>query len=166
MRGTPTLLEAAALDAQEHGVLGQLEPMLLKAAQYFFEEDDVLPDHLGLYGLLDDAYLAQRYLLGASELHEKVGGAPLLGAQLRPSVDVVRQWIGDDEASLLDQMVSGDVRRLQWKGALVAGALGLVAWQVLSGFSGGGDSGAGSWGNSWESETSRMAAGLGISTPW
>lgn len=166
VRGTPDLIQAAALDAEQHGVLMQVQPMLNTAAQYFFIDYDVIPDHLGLYGLLDDAYLAQKYLLSASELHERVGGAPLLGETLRPSIEVVRQWIGPAQADTLDQMVAQDVRNLKWKGALVAGALGLVAWQVLSSFGGGTDDGAGSWGNSWESETSRMAAGLGISTPW
>ena len=166
VRGTPDLLELAGIEAETNGALEQMQPLLNEAAMYFVEPDDLIPDHLGLYGLLDDAYLVQRFLLTASEHHQAEHGTPLLGEGLRPAVGVVRQWIGDEAADQLDAKVDTDVAKFPWAGVLVGAALGLGAlWLVGKALSGGGDptGGVGSWGNSHEAEMARLGASMGVS---
>lgn len=162
VRGTPDLIEAAADEANAHDQFDAVDEVLDTALNYFLDADDVIPDHLGLYGLLDDAYLAQKYLLTMSEQHQERFGEPLLGEQLRPAVDVVRQWIGEDDAATLDAKVEQQVASFPWAGALVLGALGIGAALLVKGlFSGGG--GGGSWGSSYEAQVAQFGAENGVS---
>jgi len=168
VRGTPDLIEAAADQALEADQFDAVEAVLTQAMEYFIDPNDVIPDHLGLYGLLDDAYLAQKYLLTMSEQHEQRFGEPLLGDQLRPAVAVVRNWIGADDADVLDQLVQQKAEAFPWAGALVLGALGIGAALLVKGlFSGGGGGGGASWGNSFEDQVAQFGAENGISlNPW
>lgn len=174
VRGTPDILELAGIEADEHGVLETLSPLLEQSVQYFFDDQDLIPDHLGVYGMLDDAYLVQRFLLTASDEHQAAHGTPLLGDGLRPAIDVVRQWIGDAAADQLDAKVAADAQQFNWKGLAVGVALGAGAlWLLGKAFSGGAGGsydatgGPGAWGNSYESEMARMGASMGVSLdPW
>lgn len=168
VRGTPDLLELAGIEAESHGVLAKMRPLLDVSVSYFLDEEDLIPDHLGLYGLLDDAYLTQKFLLSASEAHEEDHGIALLGEGLRPAIGVVHQWIGDEAAGTLDSKVAADVEQFDWTDALVLGALGVGAlWLVSKALSGGKDDREGSWGNSYEAEMARMGASMGVSlNPW
>lgn len=167
VRGTPDLLELAGIEAEANGTLDQMEPLLDQSVWYFMDTDDVIPDHLGLYGLLDDSYLVQKFLLTASERHQEQHGVELLGESLRPAVGLVRQWIGDEAADQLDAKVEADAASFPWGGVLVGAALGLGAlWLVGKALSGGGGDptgGVGSWGNSHEAEMARLGASMGVS---
>ncbi len=155
VRATGSYVDAAAAEAIALGIEEYVGPLLLQAADYFLAPIDLIPDAGGLLGLLDDAYLAQRYLVGISVAHQQITGTPLLGHQLDAATAVVRGVIGEPLATRLDEAVAADVH------AIATRALNdrAAATPSLTG-------GPGSWGGSWEDEMSRMGAECGISINW
>lgn len=155
VRATGGLIDAAADEAIALGIEEYIGPILVQAATYFLAPIDLIPDAHGLLGLIDDAYLAQRYLVGISAAHQQIAGTPLLGGQLDAATAVVRGVIGEPLATQLDQAVAADVH------AVVAQAINdqAAASQSLTG-------GPGSWGGTFEDEMSRMGAECGISINW
>ncbi|MHC4946816.1 MAG: hypothetical protein ACYTG1_00945 [Planctomycetota bacterium] len=157
------LLEACAVAGRQAGVAPFVEPILEAAARYFLEPQDFIPDHAGLYGLLDDAYLARRLMAEISELYRQHTGMPLLPVDLGADNLVIRSIIGEPLASTLDQTVAQTIQ-----GAIVqhnlAQLYGHGATLDLGGQSPTG--GPGSWGGSFEDEITRVGAECGISINW
>ena len=155
--GTPELLSAAAFEASDFDILQTIEPLLVRCADYFLEESDLIPDKLGVYGLLDDAYLAQTFLWGISVTHEQQTGIPLLGTYLAGANAKVRAFIGNTIATQLDEVVIHDL-----EAAAVQARIAELARHPRT--MGSGASGErGSWGSAWEDEMARSAAKLGVS---
>jgi uncharacterized membrane protein YkvA (DUF1232 family) len=67
VESAPVLLEAARAAAANAGVLDQLRPLFDAATAYFLEPNDLIPDALGLVGVVDDAYLAYALISAASQ---------------------------------------------------------------------------------------------------
>lgn len=155
VRVTGSLIDAAGHEAIALGIGDYVGPLLLQATNYFLTPLDLIPDTYGLYGLIDDAYLAQRYLVGVSFAHQQITGTPLLGGQLEAATSVVRGVIGEPLASQLDRAVAADVHAVATQAITDQNA----ASQSLTG-------GPGAWGNSFEDEMSRMGAECGISINW
>ncbi|MBI4499940.1 MAG: hypothetical protein HY700_02145 [Gemmatimonadetes bacterium] len=51
----PAIIEATEAAARRAGLLTEVTGFLQAGEQYWFEPHDVFPDHLGLFGLLDDS---------------------------------------------------------------------------------------------------------------
>ncbi|MDJ0643598.1 MAG: YkvA family protein [Erythrobacter sp.] len=108
---TDTVELIAACDAVAPGagvgpVAGQI---LVGAAQYFFEPNDLVPDSEGLLGLLDDAYLANRYIARLSELYQAETGMALLDTGLDNLSDAIRALLGPQIIAALDQMAEAGI---------------------------------------------------------
>ncbi len=58
----PALMEDLWYQLQGHGALQRFRPIFDAMFHYWEQADDVVPDHLGLVGLSDDAYLTKRLL--------------------------------------------------------------------------------------------------------
>lgn len=103
----PALLEALHQAAKKEGVEASVTQILSSAEQYFLTPVDFIPDHLGLVGLMDDAYLAHMLVQRVSEQHERDTGAPLLTLPVDLSrVNlVIRNLIGEPMATQLDGAV-------------------------------------------------------------
>jgi hypothetical protein len=159
---TVDLIETCANAASQVGLGEFVAPILNGAAQYFMTPQDYLPDHTGLYGLLDDAYLARCLISQVSDLYRQQMGVPLLPFDIHPDQlrQVVRALIGEPVATQLDQVVANTIHQ-----ALIQHLNGLYAQQArtLPVQSGSRTGGPGSWGNNFESEIARQAAELGIS---
>jgi uncharacterized membrane protein YkvA (DUF1232 family)/nucleoside 2-deoxyribosyltransferase len=106
VRQVPDLLEAIAAAARQAGIFSAVSPMLDTAEQYFLSPVDVIPDHLGLIGLIDDAYLAHSLMQAVSDHHRQITGAPLLSTDLSVANAQVRDLIGEPHASQLDGIVA------------------------------------------------------------
>lgn len=104
--GTPDIMDAAYAAAKKQGVLGPIQPIFDTAFQYWATGHDYIPDHLGLIGLTDDAYLTRMLLESVSNIHRQRTGAPLLGLDLGPPNRVMRGLIGEPVASQLDAVVA------------------------------------------------------------
>lgn len=78
VEGVPILLEAATAAAQRAGAQRPLQPLFDAAVAYFHDPNDLIPDSLGLLGVLDDAYLALALVSAASQRCFDVAGRHLI----------------------------------------------------------------------------------------
>jgi uncharacterized membrane protein YkvA (DUF1232 family) len=126
VRETPDLMDQAFHAAQQAGVLNQLQPILDQCFNYWAEPSDFVPDHLGLIGIADDAYLTRMFLESASSLQAAQSARPLLSVDLAPANRVMRGLIGEPIATALDTTV----------GQSIAGQVIQAGLQQLTGFGG------------------------------
>ncbi len=154
---TADLLDACAFASQRAGVAPQVMPLLEFVGRYFLNTQDYIPDSFGLYGLLDDAYIAKNLLVQISAVFQQYTGYPLLQIALDGDNALVRTIIGEPLASTLDQdvantlhtaIVQQQVSQLYGHGTLNVGSR---------------TGGPGSWGGCIEDEIARLGAECGIS---
>jgi uncharacterized membrane protein YkvA (DUF1232 family) len=161
VRDTVDLLEACSMAANQAGIGALVDPILAVATQYFLQPLDFIPDEAGLYGLLDDAYLARSLIAQVSELYRHRTGVPLVPFDLVPDNVTVRAVIGEPVATQLDRTVAGTLQNAVVQQSL-AGLYGhnstLNGFEHLSA-----TGGPGSWGGCVEDEIARLGAECGIS---
>jgi hypothetical protein len=75
------------------------------AVAYWDEPDDLVPDELGVLGLLDDAYFSLRMLQLVSARLREESGQTLVADDLSALDDVVRDIIGERLIEVLDELV-------------------------------------------------------------
>lgn len=97
----------AAADREKERAL--VAPLMHTASKYFLETEDLIPDSYGLLGLLDDAYLAHRFIIRVSEEVEKDKGFPLLDDTRAETAPTIRAILGEEIARKLDEKVEMDV---------------------------------------------------------
>lgn len=97
------LIEESAGNA---GALDDVQPILDACEEYFLAEDDIIPDHLGLVGLVDDAYLTHSLLQAFADKYKTYSGTSLLPLESHKDNAFVRRLIGEPFASILDEHVS------------------------------------------------------------
>jgi uncharacterized membrane protein YkvA (DUF1232 family) len=104
----PALLEAVAAAAEEAGVSRDVFPILQAAEQYFLAPFDFIPDHLGLLGLMDDAYLTHKLIQGVADNYRNQTGKVLLPLPMDlTKVNMAfRNLIGEPLATQLDGAVA------------------------------------------------------------
>lgn len=108
----PALMAAIEEDASANGTLSDVQPILDAAEDYFLAPDDVIPDHYGLVGLLDDAYLAHALIEVVSERCESQAGQPLLSAEAHDVNAFIRRLMGEPFIGILDEYLSTTVASL------------------------------------------------------
>jgi uncharacterized membrane protein YkvA (DUF1232 family) len=101
----PELIESLHDAAGEAGIAAQVEPVLETAQHYFLDPDDVLPDHHGVLGLLDDMYLALSVIHAVSEEQRHRAGQPLMDADLSDLIDAVRPLFTGTRRVALDDRI-------------------------------------------------------------
>ncbi len=103
----PILLDQINSAAKKTGISNQITPILEAAEQYFLNPLDIIPDHLGLLGLVDDAYLTQSLIQALSDKYRAQTGGTLLPVELTTVNQFIRSLIGEPQASMLDAAVQG-----------------------------------------------------------
>ncbi len=93
----------------QSGLQGSAGPLLHIAAGYFMSPEDLIPDQNGLFGLLDDAYLAVRFMARLSEVYSAQAGIALFDVSLDEKSPVIRKLIGEPLASNLDTVVENGI---------------------------------------------------------
>ena len=154
---TVDLLDACAFASQQVGVAQQVMPLLGLSEQYFLNTQDYIPDSYGLYGLLDDAYIAKSLLVQISAVFQQYTGYPLLNIALDGDNALVRVIIGEPLASTLDQEVANTLQN-----AIVQQQVNQMQGQHTLDV-GSRTGGPGSWGGCIEDEIARLCAECGIS---
>jgi molybdopterin converting factor small subunit len=101
----PDLLDAANDVAREAGIESQVKPVLKIAEQFFLQPPAILTGHIGLDGLLDEAYLAHRLVEEVNDLYIKHFGQPLIPADTTVANLIAHQLIGEKFANQLDEAV-------------------------------------------------------------
>jgi len=105
VRSVPELLASASASAVGTPVEAIMEKVMAAAITYWDEPDDLVPDELGVLGLLDDAYFSLRLLQMVSDRLREESGQTLVADDLSALDDVVRDIIGDELADVLDELV-------------------------------------------------------------
>jgi uncharacterized membrane protein YkvA (DUF1232 family) len=107
----PELFQHLRDAAEEAGIGSQVEPVLEMAQHYFLDPDDVLPDHHGVLGLLDDMYLALSVIHAVSEAQRQRSGQPLMDADLSDLIDAVRPLFTGQRLEALDRRIEQALAR-------------------------------------------------------
>jgi len=120
IKAVPGILEDGLRAAERAGVKEELEPLIELAAGYWEWEDDLIPDRLGLLGLLDDAYLTLRLLERfAADRRDSTETSPW-ERRLAPFNRQMAVLLGDELAARLDQEVEAALRQSELQVAIVA----------------------------------------------
>jgi len=115
----PALLDRMQQIAKEQGIQEHVEPILNAAVEYFTAPEDVIPDRLGLLGLLDDAYVAHCLLQSVSDHYQAQSGFAMLSVDMTEANRIVRALIGEPHASLLDAGVSEEIETPEIENSLL-----------------------------------------------
>jgi len=98
----PTLLEQVRSAAAKAGVGSSVAPIIEVAEQYFLAREDLMPDRLGLLGLMDDAYLANSLMEDVASRYRKHKGGTVWPAEMSNANAAMRAMIGEPQVSALD----------------------------------------------------------------
>lgn len=120
----PFFLEQGAGAARQLGLSTEMGQMLAELESYWFEANDLIPDHLGLMGLMDDAYATLFLLQALSDYCQATFGRLLLGQNLTAANQGMRGLIGEPVVSVLEQRVGVTLANAMMRRALgqIAGA--------------------------------------------
>lgn len=102
----PALMKRIEEAAARSGAQQDVQPILDATENYFLDPDDTIPDHLGLVGLVDDAYLTHSLMQSISERYKSQSGESLLPLEAHEANSFVRRLIGEPFVSILDDRVS------------------------------------------------------------
>jgi uncharacterized membrane protein YkvA (DUF1232 family) len=101
----PYMMKVAWTAACNVGLEGEMRRILEMVNSYWQEGDDVIPDDLGVIGLLDDAYCSMTSLQAVSDHYRLQTGKHLFPDDLNEANRAMRQIIGEPYASELDLIV-------------------------------------------------------------
>ncbi len=102
----PEILENLASAAGKAGMTAELSAPISVIEDYFFNPYDVIPDQIGLAGLMDDAYLAMQIIQNFSNTYKEQTGRLLLEHDFTNANILVRNLIGEPYASQLDLYIN------------------------------------------------------------
>jgi hypothetical protein len=118
MEQVPYLLTVAWTSACTVGLESEMQSILSMVESYWIEDDDVIPDHLGIFGLLDDAYCSLSSLQSLSDLYRMQSGKFLFPDDLTAANKIMAKIIGDPYITELDEIVSTAVDNAHVKEAV------------------------------------------------
>lgn len=101
----PYMMKVAWTAASNVGLENEMRRILEMVESYWAEGDDVIPDDLGVIGLLDDAYCSLTSLQAVSDHYQLQTGKHLFPHDLSEANRVMRRIIGEPYASELDRIV-------------------------------------------------------------
>ncbi|HKJ69574.1 MAG TPA: DUF1232 domain-containing protein [bacterium] len=105
----PALLEDMMTVAENQDLVLFMRPLLEEAEKYFLAPSDLIPDRLGLLGLLDDAYVVHCIIQTISDTVQEHTGHPILLTDLSDTNQFIRDLIGEPHASLLDAAIEEEL---------------------------------------------------------
>ncbi len=101
----PYLLTVAWTSAKTVGLHNEIESILSMVESYWIEDNDVIPDSLGIIGLLDDAYCSLLSMQTMSDFYQFQTGKFLFPEDLTAANEIMRKIIGEPYATELDNIV-------------------------------------------------------------
>jgi uncharacterized membrane protein YkvA (DUF1232 family) len=101
----PYLLTVAWTSARNVGLETEVTSILKMVESYWVEDDDVIPDSLGIFGLLDDAYCSLSSMQTLSDLYRMQSGKHLFPDDLTEANKAMRKIIGEPYTTELDELV-------------------------------------------------------------
>ena len=106
----PYLLTVAWTSAKNVGLETEVTSILKMVESYWIEDDDVIPDSLGIFGLLDDAYCSLSSMQTLSDLYRMQSGKHLFPDDLTAANKVMRKIIGEPYTTELDELVNKAIK--------------------------------------------------------
>ena len=103
---SPALLDELTVMANKAGIYKEVKHIIEVAVEYFLTPLDVIPDRLGLLGLIDDAYLTHRLIQALSNAFQSKVDKPLVPSDLNKANMFIRKLIGEPQATMLDNSVT------------------------------------------------------------
>jgi uncharacterized membrane protein YkvA (DUF1232 family) len=94
-------MEAARVVGREP----EMREVLDAATSYWLTPADIIPDRLGLLGIMDDAYYALSLMQAVSDRYEDDTGRPLFARNLQAANASIRNLIGEPAASQIDMFI-------------------------------------------------------------
>ncbi len=114
----PYLLTVAWTSARNVGLEAEVTSILKMVESYWIEDDDVIPDSLGIFGLLDDAYCSLLSMQTLSDLYRMQSGKHLFPDDLTAANKVMRKIIGEPYTTELDKLVDKAIADAQVEDAV------------------------------------------------
>jgi len=105
----PYLLAVAWTSARNVGLENEMASILKMVESYWIEDDDVIPDTLGIIGLLDDAYCSLLSLQTVSDLYRMQSGKYLFPEDLTAANKIMRKIIGEPYSTELDGITAAAI---------------------------------------------------------
>jgi len=102
----PYLLTVAWTSARNVGLETEVTSILKMVESYWIEDDDVIPDSIGIFGLLDDAYCSLLSMQTLSDMYRMQSGKHLFPDDLTAANRAMRKIIGEPYTTELDELVS------------------------------------------------------------
>lgn len=106
IRAVPELLAAAEASSKGTPVEELMAQVISAAVAYWDEPEDLVPDELGVLGLLDDAYFTMHMLQLVSDRLEDKAGHRLVDQDLSALDQIVCDVIGQELSAVLDDFVA------------------------------------------------------------
>jgi hypothetical protein len=114
----PYMLTVGWTSARNVGLENEVKSILEMVESYWIEDDDVIPDSLGIFGLLDDAYCSLSSMQTMSDLYRMQTGKYLFPDDMTAANKIMRRIIGEPFTSELDKIVSKAVADARVKEAV------------------------------------------------
>jgi len=105
----PYMLKVALTAAANVGLEAAMKQVVEMVLTYWEQDADVIPDHLGIIGLLDDAYCSLVTLQTVSDHYQLQTGKHMFPDDLTAANRMMRKIIGDPYVDELDRFVSKTV---------------------------------------------------------
>jgi uncharacterized membrane protein YkvA (DUF1232 family) len=102
----PYMLKVAMTAAANVGLQQEMRQIVDMVLTYWVQDEDIIPDSLGIVGLLDDAYCSLVTLQTVSDHYRLQTGKHLFPDDLTEANKVMRKIIGDPYVHELDHFVS------------------------------------------------------------
>jgi uncharacterized membrane protein YkvA (DUF1232 family) len=109
----PYMIKVAWTAAINVGLETEMEQVLAMVTSYWEQDDDIIPDYLGIIGLLDDAYCSLSSLQAVSDHFQLQAGKYLFPEDLSAANRVMRKIIGEPYATELDRLVISTMKELK-----------------------------------------------------
>ncbi len=106
----PYMMKVAWTAASTIGLQQEMEQILAVVHSYWEKHDDIIPDNLGMIGLLDDAYCSLCALQAVSDHYQLQTGKYLFPDDLSTANRIMRKIIGEPYATDLDKLVMTTMR--------------------------------------------------------
>ena len=106
----PYMLKVASTAAANVGLDSEMEQILEMVRSYWAQDLDFIPDHLGVIGLLDDAYCSLTSLQAVSDHYQLQTGKFLFPDDLTAANRMMRKIIGEPYISDLDRFVTNAIK--------------------------------------------------------
>ena len=106
LQQVPYMMKVGWTAALNVGLEEEMRRILESVQSYWTQDDDIIPDHLGLVGLLDDAYCSLTSLQAVSDHYRLQTGKHLFPDDLTAANKAMRRIIGEPYATDLDRLVT------------------------------------------------------------